>query len=190
MAPCRSATEESAAMRRASTTPASSAASFLAEPPPGPEVEESYERERAASGYVWNKTRLWGWRPDLDAAFADLRSLLMESTTLTERELALLVTATAAGLGDSYCSLAWGPKLAALSSEETAAQVIAGAPAALTSRETALAEWARAVVEDANATTAQDVERLRAAGLDEREILEATVFIALHLGFSTVNDAL
>ena len=50
--------------------------------------------------------------------------------------------------------------------------------------------WARALVRDPNATTEGDVERLRAVGLGDREIFEATAFIAFRLAFSTVNDAL
>jgi hypothetical protein len=34
------------------------------------------------------------------------------------------------------------------------------------------------------------VENLRAAGLSEREIFEATAYIGLRLAFSSVNDAL
>ena len=40
------------------------------------------------------------------------------------------------------------------------------------------------------ATTAADVERLRDNGLTDREIFEATTFIAFRLAFSTVDNAL
>jgi alkylhydroperoxidase family enzyme len=46
------------------------------------------------------------------------------------------------------------------------------------------------VVRDPNAATEADVEDLRRAGLDEKEIFEATAWIGLRLGFSTINDAL
>ena len=36
----------------------------------------------------------------------------------------------------------------------------------------------------------RDVERLRALGYDDRQIFAITLFIALRLAFSTVNDAL
>ena len=53
-----------------------------------------------------------------------------------------VVAATASARGDSYCSLAWGAKLAGLSSSEAAAGVLGGAsPAELTEREHALADW-------------------------------------------------
>ena len=64
------------------------------------------------------------------------------------------------------------------------------AEASLTARDTALAQWARKVVADPNATGQADVDQLRAAGLSDREIFEATVFVAFRLAFSTVNDAL
>jgi alkylhydroperoxidase family enzyme len=69
--------------------------------------------------------------------------------------------------------------------------VIADAPDAfLSPRDRALVTWARKVVRDPNATTAADAQALRDAGLSEREIFEATVFVALRLAFSTVNGAL
>lgn len=164
---------------------------FLDEPPASEATEAAYDADRDSDGYVWNATRLWCWRRDLRATFAALRANLMESSMLTDRDWAVLVTAAAAELNDSYCSLAWGPRLAKLSTAETAAQIIAGAPAAaLSDREAALAAWARQVVRDPNATTAREVERLREAGLGDREIFEATAFVAFRLGFSTVNDAL
>jgi alkylhydroperoxidase family enzyme len=60
----------------------------------------------------------------------------------------------------------------------------------LSGRERALQRWAELVVRDPNSVTAQDVTDLRAAGLSDREILEATAFVGLRLAFSTINDAL
>jgi uncharacterized peroxidase-related enzyme len=164
---------------------------YLGGPPASEARDAAYDRDRDSDGFVNNVTRLWGWRPDLYLAFAALRSGLTESWALTDRDRAVLVTATAAELNDSYCSLAWGSRLARLIDEATAAQIIAGLPApALSERETALARWARQVVDDPNATTAADVARLREVGLADREIFEATAFVAFRLAFSTVNDAL
>jgi uncharacterized peroxidase-related enzyme len=169
----------------------SDALMFLGEPPASEATEAAYAEDRDADGYVNNVTRLWCWRPDIYASFIALRASLMEASALTDREWAVLVTATAAARNDSYCSLAWGPRLAKLSDDETAAQVIAGEPApALSDREAALAAWARGVVWDPNATTNDDVARLREVGLTDKEIFEATAFVAFRLAFSTVNDAL
>lgn len=130
------------------------------------------------------------WR-ELTEAFAALRTGLMESSVLTDRDWAVLVTATVSQRNDSYCSLAWGPRLAEFSDDETAAQVLADEPApALSEREAALADWARQVVRDPNETTRGDIARLRGVGLGDREIFEATAFVAFRLALATVNDAL
>jgi uncharacterized peroxidase-related enzyme len=164
---------------------------FLEHPPDSEEVESDFAADREEDGYVTNGTRLWAWRPGLFGAFRALRTELMQSSALSDRDWAILVTATVSQLHDSYCALAWGPRLAELSDAETAAQVLAGLPAsALSEREAALAEWARKVARDPNATTSEDVARLREVGLGDREIFEATAFIAFRLALATVNDAL
>lgn len=50
--------------------------------------------------------------------------------------------------------------------------------------------WARAVVRRPSATTAADVQALRDAGFDDRQIFAITLFVALRLAFSSVNGAL
>jgi alkylhydroperoxidase family enzyme len=110
---------------------------------------------------------------------------------LSKREQAVIVCATASKLRDSYCSLAWGKTLAAEAGADLAAAVIgSSAHDRLSARDQALADWARKVVANPNGTSSQDVSALQAAGLTEKEIFEATVFIAFRLAFSTVNDAL
>ncbi len=146
---------------------------------------------RANEDYVSNFNLAWAWRPDLAHAFVALRMQLMERTTLTQRELALLVCTTARAIGDSYCSWAWGSKLAKLTSGTFAADVLRGDDAsALTTREAALKRWAEQVVRDPNGACQQHIETLRTAGFDDREIFEATAFVGFRLAFSTINDAL
>jgi uncharacterized peroxidase-related enzyme len=164
---------------------------FLCTPPPSNANSALYSRDVADDGYVANFTRLWAWRPEVFDAFFSLRSLLTEQAKFSVRERAILVCATAANVGDSYCALAWGAQLASASSPVTAAAVLQREEAAeLTVRERALAAWAGQVVRAPNATTAEDVEHLRAAGLTDGEIFDATVLVAFRLAFSTVNDAL
>ena len=163
---------------------------FLTDPPPSPQADAVYDAARESDGYVGNFTRLWCWRPDLFRSFVDLRLALMGATTLSDREVAIVVTATVSAMGDSYCSLAWGSKLAKLAGDETAAGVIAGRlPADLSARETALAEWCRTVVRDPMATTPEQVASLRDAGFDDREVFDATLLLGLRLAFSTVNGS-
>ena len=164
---------------------------FLNEPETTPETTALYDHDLADRGWVMNLTHAWAWRPDLFDSFVATRALSVAGTGLTDRDVAVLVAATASARGDSYCSLAWGAKLAGLSSAESAAGVLGGAsPDGLTEREHALADWARHSVTDPSTTTAEEVQRLRAAGLDDRDIFSATVFLAMRLAFSTVNSAL
>jgi alkylhydroperoxidase family enzyme len=53
-----------------------------------------------------------------------------------------------------------------------------------------MALWARDVVRDPNATTPADVQVLRDAGFSDAQVFAITVFVALRVAFSTVNDAL
>jgi len=164
---------------------------FLDEPREDPAVAALYRGDLDEDGFVMNLTRLWAWRPDVARAFGELRQALGAHTTLTPRERAVIVCATVSSLGDSYRALAWGRRLAEDSDAGTAAAVLgSGEPEALTAREKALAAWARQVVRSPNATKASDVEHLRAAGLSEREVFEATALAAFRVAFSTVNDAL
>jgi uncharacterized peroxidase-related enzyme len=163
---------------------------FLSEPTAS-EAAAFLDRERTAAGYVMNLERAWAWRPDVADAFAALRKQLTSHSALTHREVALLVCATARSRGDSYCALAWGARLADMAGPEVAAAILRGEAAhELSAREQALRRWAEQVVRDPNSVTASHVAELRVAGLSDREILEATVFIGLRLAFSTINDAL
>ena len=164
---------------------------FLGSPPPNDANSAHHSRDIADDGYVSNLTRLWAWRPDVFEAFNNLRNLLTEQAALSLRERSILVCATAANLGDSYCALAWGKTLATTCSPTAAAEVLKCKESEeLTAQEKALTTWARQVVRKPNSITVQDVDHLRRVGLTDQEIFDATVFVAFRLAFSTVNDAL
>jgi uncharacterized peroxidase-related enzyme len=164
---------------------------FLQTPPESEGATRLFKEDIASRGHVMNLSRAWAWRPDVADSFLALRTLLTSDSSLTARERAILVCSAASSLGDAYCSLAWGKMLASASDGATAAAILQASDAAdLAPREMALARWARQVVNDPNSTAAKDVESLRAVGLSDKEIFEATVFVAFRLAFSTVNDAL
>jgi alkylhydroperoxidase family enzyme len=163
---------------------------FLDHPPQSASVDGLFASDLESDGYVMNLTRLWSWRPEVVDAFGDARATLLDDCDLAEADIALLVAATAAARSDSYCSLAWGRKLAKFIGPDAAGSVIAGGLDGLDERARALTVWARQVVEDPNATSTADVQTLRDAGLSDRAIFEATAHIAFRLAFSTVNDAL
>jgi len=164
--------------------------SFLPQPQITPEVQALYDEDLAETGYVWNASRLWAYQPETVQGLFDLMSQAFKPSRLSFRQRGILVTATASSLGDSYCSLAWGGKLAAASEPDLAAGVLKGRDDKLSEQEKAMADWARKVVRDPNATTPADIQALRDAGLDDDQIFAITGFVALRLAFSTINDSL
>ena len=174
-----------------SATPTDEAkSSFLAAPRHTPDVQRLFDADLDGVGYVTNVSRLWAYMPATLDGLSDLMGQATQAGSLTLRQRAVLVTAAASTLGDSYCSLAWGKKLAAETDPEAAAAVIRGADADLEPGERALANWARAVTADPNAIEARDVQHLRDAGFSEAQIFAITTFVALRLAFATINDAL
>ena len=164
---------------------------FLVEPHETPESAELYAASVATDGYVANYLRVWSHRPDLSAQFLALRSATVAGSGLDDREVAVVNAAAASARADSYCSLAWGAKLAGRTTETAAAAVIEQrAPVDLTEREIALASWARAVVTDPGSTTQADVDRLRALGIADDDLVAVTLLAALRATFGSVNAAL
>ena len=165
-------------------------AGFLGPAAESPAARSLHQEDLEELGYVMNSTRLWSHLPaEVDVLF-DLMQMAVKPAGLTLRERGVIVTAAASTLGDSYCSLAWGKKLAGFADPEIAGAVLTGTDQGLSDVERALATWTRRVAGDPNATTASDVDTLREAGYDDRQILAITLFISLRLAFSIVNDAL
>ena len=135
-----------------------------------------------------NVSRLWAWQPESQEGLFALLDSVSEGFSMRQR--AVLVAACASAFGDSYCSLAWGGKLANESDTETAVGVLTGSDEGLSEAEKTMARWARGVAVDPNATTQDGVDDLRTAGFSDAEIFAMTAFVSLRVAFSTVNDAL
>jgi uncharacterized peroxidase-related enzyme len=166
------------------------ASSFLSEPEPTSASQALYDGDTERVGFVMNLSRMWAHQPEAHDILFDLVDDMATAAGLSFRDRGLLISAGASTMGDSYCSLAWGNRLARASDGTTAAGVLTGDDDALDDRERALTRWARQVARDPNATTAADVEALRAVGYDDGQVQAITTFVALRLAFSTVNDAL
>jgi alkylhydroperoxidase family enzyme len=164
--------------------------SFLGPAERTPEVESLYEQDVAEDGYIANASRLWAYQPQTYDGLYDLMGAALADHPLTVRERAVLIAACASTVGDAYCSLAWGTKLAAASDEPTAAGVLLGHDHGLTDPERAMAAWARKVAKEPNATTVADIDELRGAGFSDAHIFAITVYIALRMALAAVNDAL
>ena len=168
----------------------SPSAGFLGAPPPSADAQRLYDNDVDGLGYVMNSSTLWAYDPAALDGLSDLLGHVVRAGSLTLRQRAILITSCASALGDSYCSLAWGTKLAAEAGDGLAASVLRGDDDVLDGAEQALARWARQIARDPNATAATDVQQLRDAGFDDAQIFAITVFVALRVAFSSVNDAL
>jgi uncharacterized peroxidase-related enzyme len=163
---------------------------LLSLPPHTPDTQTLFDDDQEEVGYVMNVSRLWSYQPGTVTALFELMRKALADADFSPRQRGILVCAAASTLGDSYCSLAWGSKLSKTASPALAAAVISGDDNELAEGERVMATWARKVVRDPNATTGEDLQALRDAGFADSQIFAMTVFVALRLAFSTVNDAL
>lgn len=165
-------------------------AGFLAPADHTPEAQVLYDDDLEEPGFVMNVSRLWAYQPATVTELFALMSRTLKDQGLSYRDRGILITASVSTLGDSYCSIAWGKKLAVVSDPELVASVLRGEDSGLTDRERALAVWARKVARDPSGTAAKDVQELRDAGWADPQIFAITVYVALRLAFSTMNGAL
>jgi alkylhydroperoxidase family enzyme len=163
---------------------------FLADAPMDEQVERMFTNDVDLQGYVANQTRLWAHSPESLTLLSYVLKRATDTAGLTVRQRALLVTTCASTLGDAYCSLAFGTKLAGVAGADVAVRAVTGDDTSLSPTDRALVSWTRQLVEDPNATTAEQVDALRAVGYDDQQIFAITLFVSLRLAYATVNDAL
>ena len=164
--------------------------SFLDDPHETEAVRRLFADDLAQDGFVMNLSRVWAHRPELRERLSALLAEAASAAGLTFRQRGVLVAATASTRADSYCSLAWGTRLAGEMGAEGAAAVLRGDDSALDVAERVLARWGRQVARDPNGTGPDDVRALREAGFDDAQVLALTMYAAGRIAFSTVNAAL
>ena len=150
---------------------------------------ELYAADLDEDGYVANSTKAFGHRPAVFAAWRQLGTTIGGS--MDRRRYELATVAAARVLRSSYCSLAHGKVLAEqfLGAERTIA-LATGAVNALDPLDAEIVRFATLVTREPASVTAQDVERLRALGLSDEEVLDVVLAVAARCFFSTVLEAL
>ena len=150
---------------------------------------EWYAADLAEDGYVANSTKAFGHRPAVYAAWRQLGTTI--GGAMDPRRYELATVAAAGVLRSSYCSLAHGKVLAErfLGPERTIA-LATGAVEALDPPDAEIVRFATLVTREPASVTAQDVERLRALGLSDEEVLDVVLAVAARCFFSTVLEAL
>ena len=155
----------------------------------GEQTRALFERARETYGYLPNHTAVFGPRPAVHRAWAQLSAAVQASMTPRRYELATLGAARA--LRSSYCSLAHGEVLVRdhLPAGTVAALASGADDVDLDPAERAVVGFAAKVARSAPDVTADDVAALRGHGLTDEEILDVVLAASIRCFFSTVLDA-
>jgi uncharacterized peroxidase-related enzyme len=147
-------------------------------------VAELYTDERERMGYLANFVRAFSARPDVYRAWQQLNGSIKARDP---RRYELATLAAARRLRSSYCALAHGKVLA---EQFLDADAVRALPDGLDEADRAVMELAEKVATDATSVAAGDVERLRALGLADGEIVDVVLAAAARCFFSKTLDAL
>lgn len=153
-------------------------------------LAELYDQDRATYGFVANHTQALSLHPDAVAAFRALARAI--KGRMDPRRFELVTVAAARALHSSYCMLSHTTALRQLGGtddRQLTAIAVDHRTADLSDVEVAVMDHAEALVRDASATTAADVDGLRRHGLTDEEILDVALTVALRCFYSTVLDA-
>jgi uncharacterized peroxidase-related enzyme len=148
------------------------------------------EADRAQRGYLPNYARAFAHRPEVYRAWRALLGAVTANMDARRYELATL--AAARRLRSSYCMLAHGKVLADrfLTEDEVAALARAQPTDSVDEVDRAVMELADKVAADATSVTREDVERLRAHGLSDAEIMDVVLAAAARCFFTKTLDSL
>jgi len=153
-------------------------------------VRAMYESQQGAWGYVPDYARIFSHRPEVLARWG--RMLAEINRPVDPRRMEMMTLSAALELGHSGCSLAHGAALARLIGKDAVIAIARGEQhAEITAAEQAMIRFARRVVRDAAAITADEVDALRRVhGLGDAEIFDIAAIAASRSFFTKVLDAL
>ena len=153
-------------------------------------VAEIYQRDRERWGFLPGFTRLFSLHPDAYQGWLQLIIAVRGQMDLRRCELVTLAAARA--LRSNYCTVAHGKILRDrfLDAETVRRAVQDHQDAGLDELDVAIMDFADQVTRDATSVTAADVERLKALGLSDRDVLDVVLAVAARCFFATVLEAL
>jgi len=152
------------------------------------DVDRIHDAERRRLGYLPNYVEVFGLRPAVYDAWAQLNITVKAGMDLRHYELATL--AAARRLRSSYCSLAHGALLCKFYAPATVARIAADHhDAGLDDAEVALMDFAEKVADSAFSVTRADIQTLRQHGFAEADVFQIVLAVAARCFFSTVVDA-
>ena len=135
-----------------------------------------------------NYERTFAARPDVYAAWGQLREAVMAGMDRRRYELATLAAAQA--LRSSYCSLAHGTVLIEQFGEPVLEIAVDRRTAGLDEVDVAVMDLAEQVAKDAASIDDGDLQRLRDLGFSETDIMDVVLAAAARCFFAKTLDAL
>jgi len=149
-----------------------------------------YREDEERFGYLPNFTKAFSSRPDAYEAWRQLNGTIRGTMDLRRYELATL--AAARELRSSYCALAHGSVLLGKFMDADSLQAIVSDHhnAGLDEPDVAVMDLAEKVAADATSVKQEDIDRLRALGLSDADVVDVVLAAAARCFFSKVLDAL
>ncbi len=153
------------------------------------DVADQYREDVERVGHLPNYSRTFSLHPQAYRAWRDLIASIAKP--MDERRYELTTLTAAASLRSSYCALAHGSILEErfLGPEEVAQIARGDGSSVLDPTEALVVEFAAKVAVDATSVGDDDIHRLRAAGLSDRDIFDVVLAAAARSFFSKVLDA-
>jgi uncharacterized peroxidase-related enzyme len=163
---------------------------MIQESEPAGEAAEVLASERDRMGYVPNYAAAFAHRPAIYRAWQQLNGAIKESMDLRTYELATV--GAARQLRSSYCMLAHSGVLARdfLGPDRVRELALDHRSAGLEPVDVAVMDLAEKVAADATSVTEADIDRLRAFGLSDADILSVVAAASVRCFFSKTLDAL
>jgi uncharacterized peroxidase-related enzyme len=154
------------------------------------DLAQYYRSQRAAWGFLPNYAAAFSTRPDVAQAWNVLNATIRDGMDRRRFEIATIAAARA--LRSTYCTAAHSKFLRDVCGDDATMRSIAEQPdgATLDPQDRAVYAFAAKVAADAASVDAQDVERLRAAGLTDAEIADVVFAASARCFFTAVLDGL
>jgi uncharacterized peroxidase-related enzyme len=153
-------------------------------------IAEIYAEDRADLGYVPNYSKVFSHHPDAYMAWAGLSGSIRKQMDRRRYELATLAAARARRA--NYCAVAHGKILRdQFHDADTVVRIATDHHRAdLDEVDVAIMDFAELVAREPTSVTQADVDRLRALGLADRDVLDVVLTVAARLFFATTLEAL
>lgn len=154
------------------------------------DVAAMYAADRRTWGFLPNFTGAFSHHPEAYGAWLQLIRAIRGNMDVRRCELVTLAAARV--LRTTYCCVAHGWILRERfhQADEVARIAVDHHEAGLDEADVAVMDFAEKVARDASSITATDVDRLRALGLGDRDVLDIVLAVAARCFFATVIESL